>query len=161
MNVLSFPTMQFKILPSGYLSQEWTYFFSMNNQQQQLWFSNDGHLVPTRTTADLTALNTTQYTARSNYNGDTDNFVGNVAGTFMNYTMNQLTTRADIVAATPPANTIQQFGDENKNLYTNVNGTTSQNLTVPLTYPINITSDGSNLFVNINGSNYQFNLTPV
>ena len=159
MNVTPFPIMQFKVQQNGYMSQEWTYFFSMNNQEQQRFFSQDGHLVPTRTSDELNTLSTTQYTARFAYNGTTENHMANVAGTYKNLTMNNLTTRSDIVAATPMPNRIEQYGDENKNLYTNVNGTTYQNLTVSLDYPVQFSTDGTNLFVDINGVTKQVTLT--
>lgn len=159
MNVTPFPTMQFKVHQNGYMSQEWSYYFSMNTQEQQLYFSQDGHLVPTRTSTELSTLSTTQYTGRFAYNSTTNNHMANTAGQFQNLTMNALSTHAAIVAATPLPNRIEQYGDENKNLYTNVNGTTFQNLTVPLTYPVNFTTDGTNLFVNLNGTNKQVTLT--
>lgn len=159
MNVTPFPTMQFKVRQNGYLSQEWTYFFSMNTQEQQRFFSQDGHLVPTRTDTELKALSTTQYTARFSYNGTTNNHMANVAGQYKNLTMNTLSTRAAIVAATPMPNRIEQYGDENQNLYTNVNGTTFQNLTVSLAFPMNFSTDGTNLFATINGVTKQVTLT--
>lgn len=161
MNVLNFPSFNTPLKSNGQLKDEYFNFFSMNNQEQQLYFSQDGHLVPTRTGSELTALSTTQYTARYAYNGTTNNNMVNTNGLYENLTTNQITTRANIVSMTPTPDRIQQYADENGLLYTNVNGSTQQNLTVPVTYPVSITSDGTNLFVNNNGVNYQFNLTPV
>lgn len=159
MNVINFPSHNKPITmdgsqSTGEMTEDYFNFFSMNNQEMQMYLSQDGHLVPTRENAELVgnnSLSTTQYTARFAYNGTTDNHMANTAGEYKNLTMNKLSTRADIIAATPMPDRIEQYGDENKNLYTNVNGTTSQNLTVPTTYPVNFTTDGTNLFVNING----------
>jgi hypothetical protein len=159
MNVINFPSHNKPInANTGELQEDYFNFLSMNNQESQLFFSQDGHLVPTRKNSELVGngtsthgLSTKQYTARFAYNGDTDNHMANVAGQYKNITVNQLSTRAAIVSSTPMPNRIEQYGDENKNLYTNVNGTTFQNLTVPLTFPISFTSDGTNLLVNING----------
>lgn len=160
MNVMTYPTTPFKLNKENYLNSDWSYYLSMNTQEQQRYFSNDGHLVPTRQNTELvgdgkedTGLSTTQYTARFAYNGDTDNHMANTAGEYKNLTMNKLTTRADIVSSTPLASRIEQYSDENKLLYTNVNGTIYQNLTVPLTYPMNFATDGTLLTVNINGVN--------
>ena len=159
MNVTTFPMMLAPVKQDGQFRDEYTNFFSLNTQEQARYFSNDGHLVPTRTNLDLvgdgksdTGLSTTQYTARFSYNGTTNNHMANTAGQYKNITMNTLSTRAAIVGMTPMANTIEFFSDENKNLYTNVNGTIYQNLTVPLTFPVNFTTDGTNLSVNISGT---------
>lgn len=166
MNVINFPSTTKPLEMNGELQIDYLNFFSMNNQEMQLFFSQDGHLVPTRTNAELVgdppssdSLSTTQYTARFAYNGDTDNHMANTAGQYKNISMNVLSTRSEIVAMTPMPNRIEQYSDEDKNLYTNVDGTTYQNLTVALTYPVNFSTDGTNLFVNINGTTKQVTLT--
>jgi hypothetical protein len=159
MNVINFPSHNKPLTldgskNTGELTEDYFNFFSMNNQEMQRYLSQDGHLVPTRTNSELVgnnSLSTTQYTARFAYNGTTDNHMANTAGEYKNLTMNKLSTRANILSMTPMPNRIEQYSDENKNLYTNVNGTTYQNLTVPTTYPVNFTTNGTNLIVNING----------
>jgi hypothetical protein len=161
MNVLNYPSTPFKTQQNGFLSNDWSYFLSMNTQEQQRYFSNDGHLVPTRTNTDLvgngssnTGLSTSQYTARFAYNGDTNNHMANVAGQYKNLTMNLLSTRSQIISMTPMGNRIEQYADENKLLYTNVNGTMYQNLTIATTYPMNFSTNGTLLNSSINGTNY-------
>ncbi len=170
MNVLTFPSTskplkvssKLKVSPQlnslvgeMELNEDFFNFFSMNTQEQQLFFSQDGHLVPTRTNDELVgpnSLSTSQYTARFAYNGTTENHMANTAGEFKNISMNQLSTRAAIVAAIPMPDRIEQYGDENKLLYTNVNGTTFQNLTVGLSFPMQFATDGTTLSLNINGT---------
>jgi hypothetical protein len=159
MNVLTFPGIKTVLTQNGHLRDEFFAFFSMNTQEQQLFFSQDGHLVPTRTSADLSALSTPQYTGRFAYNGTTNNHMANTAGIYKNLTMNQLSTRSQILAMTPLGNRIEFYGDENKNLYTNVNGTIFQNLMVAKTYPVNFSTDGTNLSVNVNGTTSDVVLT--
>jgi hypothetical protein len=84
MNVLTFPTAKFSVKENGQLSDEYFNFFTMNTQQQQYYFSNDGHLTPMRTTSDLTALSTDNYTGRYAYNSTTDSPMVNVNGTYLN-----------------------------------------------------------------------------
>lgn len=137
------------------LTVEYFNFLSMNTQEQQLYFSQDGHLVPTRENDDLVgpeSLSTLQYTARFAYNGTTENHMANTAGEYKNISMNQLSTYAEIKSATPMPDRIEQYGDEYKNLYTNVNGTTFQNLTVSLDFPVQFSTDGIALNIDIDGS---------
>lgn len=159
MNVLTFPSIKTVLNQNGHLRDEFFNFFSMNTQEQQLFFSQDGHLVPTRTSSDLSTLSTAQYTGRFAYNGTTNNHMANTAGTFKNITMSQLSTRANILAMTPLVNRIEFYGDENNNLYTNVNGTVFENLTIATTYPVSFSTDGTNLSVNINGTTSDVVLT--
>lgn len=153
MNVITFPSVREPLKSNGQLREEYFHFFSMNTQEQQLYFSQDGHLVPTRTTSDLNTLSTEQYTARFAYNGTTENHMANVAGIFKNLTLNQLSTRSSILSMTPMPNRIEQYGDENQVLYSNVNGTIFQNLTVSTAFPMQFSTDGTNSFLNVNGSN--------
>lgn len=167
MNLESMPSTQFYVQEDGYLPVEWQNWFSINSQNMQLFFANTGHLVPSRTNSDIQALSNvgstdpTMYKARSLYNNDTSNFMGNVNGVYLNYTMNNLTTRANILSMASAPNTLQFFGDENKLLYANVNGSTNQ---VPIntatsTATLNFKVDGSgNLYATINGVDHQIQL---
>lgn len=128
MNLESLPSTQFYIQPDGYLPVEWQNFFSMNNQNMKLFFSNTGHLVPSRSNADVTLLSNagltdpTIYKARNLYNNDTNNFMGNVNGTYLNYTMHSFMDSRQLNSIYHPKKTIRYFSDENNNLYVNING---------------------------------------
>lgn len=151
MNVTTFPSVLTPIKQNGELKDEYFNFFTLNTQEQGIYFSNDGHLVPTRSDSDLSTLSTTQYTARFAYNGDTKNHMANTAGEYKNVSQNVISTRSDILAMTPLPDRIEQYSDENNNLYTNVDGTVYQNPTVPATSdPVNFNTDGTNLSVTIN-----------
>lgn len=167
MNWESMPSTKFYVMQDGYLPVEWQNWFSINSQNISLFFANVGHLVPSRTNSDITALSgvgltqPTYYKARTLYNNDTNNFMGNINGTYLNYTMNNLTTRANILSMMSAPATIQYFGDENKNLYANVNGTTQQvpKNTTTSTGTLNFKLDGSgNLYATINGVDHQVQL---
>ena len=151
MNVTTWPSTRDFIKSDGTINAQHQNFFMLNTQEQARYFSNDGHLVPTRTTEDLDTLSTTQYTARFAYNMETDNHMANTAGEYKNLTMNVLTTRTDIIAMTALPERIEQYGDENDFLYTNVNGDVQQNLTISLDFPMQFSTDGTNLSVDING----------
>lgn len=165
MNWEPMPSTTFNIEKSGYLSVEWQNWFSMNSQNMGLFFADTGHLVPSRTNTDIESLSgvgdPTKYKARTLYNNDTGNFMGNVNGTYLNYTMNILTSRASILSMTSAPTTLQFLGDENKNLYTNVNGMTNQvpTNTTTATAILNFKVDGSgNLYATINGVDHQIQL---
>lgn len=165
MNVLTFPSFTNPLKDTGHFKEEYFNFLSMNTQEQQLFFSNDGHLVPTRENSELvggSSLSTEQYTARYAYNGTTDNHMANTAGEYKNLTMNLLSTRTDILSMTPMPNRIEQYSDENHNLYSNVNASVNQlpvNTTASLGV-LNFSIDGSgNLFATINGVTKQVTLT--
>lgn len=158
MNVINFPSHNKPIVldgsqDTGELTEDYFNFFSMNNQETQQYFSQDGHLNPTRTDLELETLSTEQYTARIAYNGDTQNFMGNTAGEYKNFSQSMVTTRSDILAMTPLPDRIEQYSDEDNNLYTNVDGVVYQNPTVPATSdPVNFDTDGTELSVTINGT---------
>jgi hypothetical protein len=160
MNLESFPSTPFYIQEDGYLPVEWQNYFSMNSQEFELFFNNVGHLVPSRTNSDIAILNTaaatnpTLFKARSLYNNDTSNLMGNIEGTYLNYTMNILSTRASLLSMSLLSNVIQLFGDEDSNSYLNINGTLNQipTNTTTSTGVLNFSVDGSgNLFSTING----------
>lgn len=166
MNLERMPSLPFTLDDEDYLSVEWQNFFSINAQNMELFFANVGHLIPSRTESDIAQINAASssqpefYKARSLYNNDTANFMGYTNGKYSNYTMNDLTTRTSILAMTAVPNQLQYFGDENKNLYTNVNGLINQ---IPKNTSINdvmnFSSDGAgNLYVTINGITKQVTL---
>lgn len=132
MNLESMPSLPFHIQEDGYLPVEWQNFFLINTQNLQLYLANVGHLVPSRSNSDIIQLSeaglidNTLFRARSLYNNDTNNFMGNINGLYLNYTMNELSNRASILGMSPSPLAIQYFGDENHNLYSNVNGSTKQ-----------------------------------
>ena len=166
MNLERMPSTPFALTGENYLSVEWQNYFTMNSQNMELFFANVGHLVPSRTNSDIQQMNVASasqpdfFKARSLYNNDTANFMGFTNGQYSNYTMNNLTTRASILAMTAVPSQIQYFGDQNKNLYTNVDGLINQipkNTT--LNNIINFSSDGvGNLYVTINGVTRQVTL---
>lgn len=90
MNVVTYPMGDFSLDEKGQLNNEFFNFFTINNQNLQYWMSNDGHLMPPRTTSDLTTLSTTSYTGRYAYNTTTDSPMTNVAGTYLNITTHTL-----------------------------------------------------------------------
>lgn len=167
MNLERMPSEPFKVDKDGYLSVEWQNWFSMNAQNMELFFSDTGHLVPSLTDEHVTVLsnagttNPTLFKARTLYNNGTSNFMGNVAGQYQNYTMNLLSTRSDILAMSHSGDRVQYFGDENKNLYANVNTRLSQvpQLLTTNTSTLNFKVDGSgNFFATINGVDKQVQL---
>jgi hypothetical protein len=96
MNVVTYPTGDFSLSQTGQLSDEFFNFFTINNQNLQYWQSNDGHLMPPRTTSDLTTLSTTQYTGRYAYNTTTGSPMTNVEGTYVNVTTHTLLSSAQL-----------------------------------------------------------------
>ena len=166
MNLESMPAIEFAVQEDGYLPPEWQNFFSINNQNFKLFFSNVGHLVPSRTNADISVLSNagmtdpTLYVARSLYNNDTSNFMGNVSGTYLNYTMHTFLTRSKLLSMTYPKHTIRYFGDESNNLYVNVNGHATQipRLTKESTHTLNFHVDESGLHAVINGRHHRLTL---
>ena len=98
MNLETFPKAKFELgsvefdrdsgQMSGELSNLWRNFFTLNTQNMEQFFANEGHLVPSRTQADIDVLSTSQFKARSLYNNDTGNFMGNTGNEYQNYTMN-------------------------------------------------------------------------
>ena len=171
MNLETFPKAKFELESvefdkdsgqiSGELSNMWRNFFTLNTQNMEQFFANEGHLVPSRTQADIDVLSTSQFKARSLYNNDTGNFMGNTGDEYQNYTMNLLSTRASILAMTPSSSQIQYFGDENNNLYANVDSSLDQvpKNTTASTGVLNFSVDGGgNLFATINGVTKQVTL---
>ena len=170
MNLESMPSTQFKLDQNGYLSVEWQNFFSMNAQSMETFFSNTGHLVPSHSDANVQAFNAaslsdpTVLKARSLYNNDTGNLMGNINGQYLNYTMNEITTRAGYLSMTPYPTSIQFYGDEMQNVYVTVSsikGQIPKNTTV--TGVLNFSLDGlNNQFSTINGITTQVlkNTTP-
>lgn len=171
MNLETFPKARFELQSmsidensgsiSGEFSNIWGNFFTLNTQNLELFFANEGHLVPSRTQSDIDVLSIPSFKARNLYNNDTGNFMGNTGDTYQNYTMNLLSTRAQILSMTPSTSQLQYFGDENNDLYSNVNGILDQipkNITAS-TGVLNFSVDGGgNLYATINGVTKQVTL---
>jgi hypothetical protein len=122
-NLLTYPTASFSVDKQGQLNPDFFNFFSMNNQEFQRYFSNDGHLVPTRTDDELKKLSTSQYTARYAYNGTTKNAMVNIDGTYENLTVFLLNEDfSELSSRTHKKNRMQFFADTNKNLFVNIDG---------------------------------------
>lgn len=64
----------------GNLTKEWRHTLEQLFQELQKNMSNEGHIAPSQSTANLTKLGGTDTSGAILYNEDTDKLVANIAG---------------------------------------------------------------------------------
>lgn len=139
----------------GQMSDEWYKFFTINAQNMEIFFNQSGHLVPRRTSAQISALGGNQTLGGSLYNPETKNEMTNVDGTYKNNTQNSIVNSANPLPAAE-AGRVELLSNELNNVFINANGLNKQIPANDPTFPLNFnTSDGATIFSMLNGVNSQ------